>query len=77
MYPVAHTLLQRQCDKYLDVIMAYYRINTKNYNNIYKIQIENISFILREKVELFVISYHVSSSYMMPPSFAKRKAKNL
>ena len=27
MYPVAHTLLQRQCDKYLDVIMAYYHIN--------------------------------------------------
>lgn len=51
--------------------------NKKNNNNIYKIQIENISFILREKVELFVISYHVSSSYMMPPSFAKWQAKNL
>ena len=33
-------------------------------------------FILRKKEELFVISYHVSSSYMLPPSFAKRHAKN-
>ena len=32
-------------------------------------------FSLR-KEELFVISYHVSSSYMMPPSFAKWQAKN-
>ena len=48
----------------------------KLHQNRYKIPKENILFS-REKEELFVISYHVSSSYILPPTFAKRQAKNL